>query len=592
MSADYSPASQIGERSTNFCSQRCRIIFIHLDLGIGGAEQLILNLAVASKNGSNFNNNNIMNYGEDILKDNDVWIYTSHCDQSHCFDEVRKPHGSLCDIVNVHGTFIPPNIRGRGTALCSTLRMMYITWKAIQACKTASSTSRNNERNVFVLDVLPSSIPLIRCCLPQSAILFYCHFPDKLLTRDTVNGVMSSISESPSNTATSSTSSSSSNRLLARLQSNLRYFYRGMFDRIEEYTMRYADLILVNSNFTKDEVGKVFPSLLDPIVVPSTATTSTINEESSSSQDTHTEYGSKIKVLYPAIDLNKFIAPRFAVETSVSQQQQQQKEEKLFGPIVSLNRFERKKNIQMLIYAYAELLRRISTIGNDTNLHTIAQRFVVYPPVLVIAGGYDPRNAENREYLQELKEICFQLNLEVEREVIFRPSVSDEERATLLQSASCVCYTPHREHFGIVPLEAMYAGSPVIAVNSGGPMETVVHGVTGFLVENSSDGFCSALYDLIVLHPEKIEQFGSAGHMHIKRQFGLQKFQIAWKVLVNDCIQRARFRYREERDSSRWNSFLFHWFLDAFIAFTLAFCARYLLNFLGINILNYKQWIK
>lgn len=36
--------------------------------------------------------------------------------------------------------------------------------------------------------------------------------------------------------------------------------------------------------------------------------------------------------------------------------------------------------------------------------------------------------------------------------------------------------TLDNEHFGIVPLESMYVGTPVIAVASGGPLETIVPG--------------------------------------------------------------------------------------------------------------------
>lgn len=60
------------------------------------------------------------------------------------------------------------------------------------------------------------------------------------------------------------------------------------------------------------------------------------------------------------------------------------------------------------------------------------------------------------------------------------PSVSDSTRAHLLLTSLCTLYTPSREHFGIVPLEAMYAGSPVIARDSGGPRETVEEGETGW----------------------------------------------------------------------------------------------------------------
>mmetsp|Transcript_23380 Transcript_23380/g.20778 ORF Transcript_23380/g.20778 Transcript_23380/m.20778 type:complete len:100 (+) Transcript_23380:958-1257(+) len=44
-------------------------------------------------------------------------------------------------------------------------------------------------------------------------------------------------------------------------------------------------------------------------------------------------------------------------------------------------------------------------------------------------------------------------------------------------------YTPENEHFGIVPVEAMYMGCIVLACNSGGPTESIVHGRTGFLLD-------------------------------------------------------------------------------------------------------------
>lgn len=43
------------------------------------------------------------------------------------------------------------------------------------------------------------------------------------------------------------------------------------------------------------------------------------------------------------------------------------------------------------------------------------------------------------------------------------------DRAWLLQNCLAVLYTPEREHFGIVPVEAMYNQAPIIACNSGGP---------------------------------------------------------------------------------------------------------------------------
>lgn len=66
-------------------------------------------------------------------------------------------------------------------------------------------------------------------------------------------------------------------------------------------------------------------------------------------------------------------------------------------------------------------------------------------------------------------------------EVIFLLSVPGPLKQRLLNSAKLLVYTPSNEHFGIVPLEAMLSGVPVLAANTGGPTETVIEGVTGWL---------------------------------------------------------------------------------------------------------------
>ena len=65
--------------------------------------------------------------------------------------------------------------------------------------------------------------------------------------------------------------------------------------------------------------------------------------------------------------------------------------------------------------------------------------------------------------------------------------------------AACraVIYTPGAEHFGYVPLEAMAAGRPVVAVNHGGPTETVIHDRTGLLCEPEPEAFATALATLV-----------------------------------------------------------------------------------------------
>lgn len=78
------------------------------------------------------------------------------------------------------------------------------------------------------------------------------------------------------------------------------------------------------------------------------------------------------------------------------------------------------------------------------------------------------------------------------------PSFLDAQRAALLAACIGVVYTPQNEHFGIVPLEAMASSRPVIACNSGGPKESIVHQVTGFLCDPSPGQYADAMEQLLV----------------------------------------------------------------------------------------------
>jgi glycosyltransferase involved in cell wall biosynthesis len=77
--------------------------------------------------------------------------------------------------------------------------------------------------------------------------------------------------------------------------------------------------------------------------------------------------------------------------------------------------------------------------------------------------------------------------------VRFLGSVSDEEMAAHFSNCRALLY-PGVEDFGIVPLEVMASGRPVIAFGRGGALETVVEGRTGlFFHEQSVEALMAAL---------------------------------------------------------------------------------------------------
>ncbi len=75
----------------------------------------------------------------------------------------------------------------------------------------------------------------------------------------------------------------------------------------------------------------------------------------------------------------------------------------------------------------------------------------------------------------------------------FRGFVDDSEMRNYYRHAKALIYY-HEEDFGITPVEAMAAGTPVIALNLGGAAETVIPGVTGML---SDDPSVNGLVDLV-----------------------------------------------------------------------------------------------
>lgn len=64
-----------------------------------------------------------------------------------------------------------------------------------------------------------------------------------------------------------------------------------------------------------------------------------------------------------------------------------------------------------------------------------------------------------------------------------RGVVTEEEKNRLLRSARLCLFVPLAEPFGLVAVEAMVLGTPVVASDHGGPAEVVEDGVSGALVD-------------------------------------------------------------------------------------------------------------
>lgn len=92
--------------------------------------------------------------------------------------------------------------------------------------------------------------------------------------------------------------------------------------------------------------------------------------------------------------------------------------------------------------------------------------------------------------------------------------VDQETLVRRYNEAALLAYAPHNEPFGLVPLEAMACGTPVVGVAEGGVLETVLDGVTGRLVQRDREEFAMAIAELLV-DPKKRQCLGEQAMMYV-----------------------------------------------------------------------------
>uniref|UniRef100_A0AC34FH69 Alpha-1,3/1,6-mannosyltransferase ALG2 n=1 Tax=Panagrolaimus sp. ES5 TaxID=591445 RepID=A0AC34FH69_9BILA len=382
-----------------------KIVFLHPDLGIGGAERLVVDAAVALKS-----------------KGHEIRIVTNQFSPTHCFQDVLDFDIQIIDL-------FPRSIFGKMNALCAYIRMCIA---AIVVCWSANC-------DIIFCDQISAALVILKW-FSNAKLLFYCHFPDQLLTKR---------------------------------ESYFKKIYRWFLDGWEQFSTGKADLICVNSEFTEGVFRETFTRLAQR----------------------------ELHVLYPTLNTQFFdTSPRINLDYIPP------KAEFVF---LSINRFEVKKNIELALEAFAQL-------------HDKLEHKVFAKCFLVIAGGYDPLNKENEIYYDKLCEDAHKLGIP-EDSIAFIKSPSDVEKIELFRRANLVIYTPKNEHFGIVPIEAMYMERCVLATNTGGPKESIVHGRTGYLCDANPYAFYVVLNE-VVNNPEKVSEMGRNGKLRVQRVFAFEAF--------------------------------------------------------------------
>jgi len=167
--------------------------------------------------------------------------------------------------------------------------------------------------------------------------------------------------------------------------------------------------------------------------------------------------------------------------------------------IVSIGRLVPRKGVELVILALGMLAER----GADDI-------------ELVVAGSADGPFEEDAE-IARLRSIA--RGCGVADRVEFRGPVAREQVPALLRSADAVVCTPWYEPFGIVPLEAMACGTPVIAAAVGGLLDTVIDSVTGMHVPPRDAQVIADALAALMADDERRKRMGTAGRERVEARY-------------------------------------------------------------------------
>jgi starch synthase len=146
-------------------------------------------------------------------------------------------------------------------------------------------------------------------------------------------------------------------------------------------------------------------------------------------------------------------------------------------------------------------------------------------------------------------EIAAEMRKKVEEARAYNPNViwiekmlAKQEAIQLYSNTAVFCCPSVYEPFGIINLEAMACKAPVVASATGGILEVVVDGVTGYLVPFDQDPVTSfptrpdqfardlaARISGLLANPDKAKQFGLAGRKRVEEHF-------SWTAIADQTI--------------------------------------------------------
>jgi glycosyltransferase involved in cell wall biosynthesis len=164
--------------------------------------------------------------------------------------------------------------------------------------------------------------------------------------------------------------------------------------------------------------------------------------------------------------------------------------------LLSVARFsDPRKNVSMLFHAYCLLRKRVPDA-----------------PRLVLAGSDGPTEPD--------WELAGRLG--IAGWIEFRKNPSVEELAKLYREATLFVLSSNEEGFGIVLIEAMASGIPILCTSCGGPESIIAQGQTGYLTPVGDDAALAERMKELLTDDELRRRMGVEARRIAQERFSLE----------------------------------------------------------------------
>jgi phosphatidyl-myo-inositol dimannoside synthase len=163
--------------------------------------------------------------------------------------------------------------------------------------------------------------------------------------------------------------------------------------------------------------------------------------------------------------------------------------------------------------------------GMDTLITALPRLLPQWPELQLLAVG----EGDDRVWLEELAE-----KNGVNRHVHFLSSLSYEQLAACYAASEIFALPSGGEGFGLVYLEAMARGKPVIGGAHGGAPEVIEDGVTGYLVPHGDAAQLATSIETLLADPALAQKMGARGRQRVEKEFRFNVFGKALKKILRE----------------------------------------------------------